>query len=141
MRTRIATSLLATLFASVCVTSLAGCATTGARLDPPAESVRQLLVLRSQNSTDAAAYRAHVTTDLAEKFARDSAMRKPIMSPIPAWKSPVITREATSSAQVRVEWVPAEKYKAWPAATLFTLLRDGGLWRVVDAVDTSATVR
>lgn len=141
MRTRIAISLTATLLASVCVASLAGCATTGAKLAAPAQSVQELLTLRSRNSTDAAAYRAHVTTDLAEKFARDSAMRKPSMSPIPAWKPPVITREATSSAQVRVEWVPAEKYKAWPAATLFTLLRDGGLWRVVDAVDTSATAR
>lgn len=138
---RITRSFATTVLMCLCAATLAGCTTTSAQLDPPAESVRQLLILRSENSTDAAAYRAHVTTDLAEKFTQDSAARRSRLSPIPTWESPKTARETSASAQVKVVWKRSGKFKGWPEATLFTLLRDGGLWRVVDAVDASTTAR
>jgi hypothetical protein len=141
MRIDILRSFMAGLLMCACLSPLSGCAARHAALDPPAESVHQLLTLRSRNSTDVAAYRSHVATDLAEKFARDSAARDPRVSPIPQWSPPEIVRETTVSADVKVVWKPSEKYKGWPGATMLKLRLDEGLWRVVDAIDTSGTAR
>lgn len=135
---------LAWLTALVAVLALAGCAPASKQpeLSAPAQSVQELLELRARNATDTAAYLRHVeSTPLAQALASDSGRRKPGEKPTPGWAAPTVSRQETRSAEVKVVWKKSEKFKKWPAATLFRLRLIEGRWLVIDAVDSTTTAR
>jgi hypothetical protein len=110
-------------------------------LEPPAQAVQQLLELRSVNATDRAEYLRYVeSTSVAAALAADSIARKN-NSPVPEWETPQVTESGTSTAEVKVIWKPSEQFKDWPASTMFGLTKGDAGWRVVDAVDTTATAK
>jgi hypothetical protein len=57
------------------------------------------------------------------------------LSPVPAWETPYLSAQGTSTADVVVLWTADAAHKGWAAATLFALQRTGGRWLIVDAQD------
>lgn len=112
---------------------LSGCAR--ASTDAPQAAVTGLLELRSENSTDPAAYASFVTTPVAQVLAEDSAAREGDVAPLPEWDAPEVVQESTSTAEVKVEWVRSKEHSAWPETTTFILQRIDGSWLIIDAID------
>ncbi len=117
----------------------------GEPLSPPAQSVQDLLELRRGRSQDASAYAKYLDNDsLATQFADLARTESEIATrpPTPAWETPYVSSESSTSAEVIVVWRDSEAYADWPKATVFTMTRSEGLWRVSDAetIEGTATV-
>lgn len=137
-RSRRGLSLAAVLGVTLFMVVIAGCGASESDT-APAATVQQLLELRSQNSTDAAAYSRHVEeTSVVEALVADSAARTPGEAPTPEWKDPRVTDRDGSKATVRVEWIADKDFEGWPTATIFKVERKDGRWVVVDASEAKA---
>ena len=112
--------------------SLVGCKPT-LKKGSPAAAVQSLLELRSALTTDAARYASFVATPMASALASDSAARPSTDTPIPQWKTPEVTEQATSTAKVKVRWNADGVFSTWAKATVFSLEKIAGRWIVVDA--------
>ncbi len=122
---------------------LVGCGIgdTQSELPGPAKAVDDLLTARSMNVTDVAYYERLVESSaVAQALAADSAARPATQSAIPLWKTPRVTKETTSAAQVTVDWTLTKGFETWPAWTQFGLTKTRGAWLVVEAADSTMPV-
>ncbi|PKQ19504.1 MAG: hypothetical protein CVT66_09890 [Actinobacteria bacterium HGW-Actinobacteria-6] len=122
--------------------SLGGCAPSEtASTHPAAVAVRDLLALRSVNSTDVAAYEPFFAEpSLAEELAGNSQAAGE-ESTVPESDTPYVSRIESDTADVVVRWHSDEKsFPGWPSATVFSLKWADGRWVIVDAVDPEGAV-
>lgn len=138
MRFRIIMSVLVTA-----VLLLGGCAPKlqDAEKPGPVSAVEGLLELRSNAATDPARYKAYLMSQQVADSIAAEASRTESRTPFPAWRSPELIDETTSTADVRVEWVRSDEVTAWPSYTTFRLFNDKGAWRVIDALESTATLK
>lgn len=117
--------------------TLSGC---GPKLAEQAKPVQTLLELRSDVSTDTAAYeRVLESTEVAAVLAQDAANAPKADSPVPPWEVPTVEESSETSAVVVVTWKPTADYKDWPEATRFIVKKVDGRWVVSDAVEQDAS--
>lgn len=118
--------------------TLFGCAAE--ELAPPAQAVQDLLVLRSENSTDTAGYeRVLEETAVAEALVEDAAMRDEA-SPIPEWETPRVESSEDTSASVVVVWKISDGFEGWPKSTTFLLTKtDEGRWVISDVSEAESS--
>lgn len=108
----------------------------------PDGTVDRLLKLRSQNSTDVAAYeKLMLNQDVARALAEDSASRVESGSPTPEWNEPVVSAQGTSTAEVKVVWKKSTRFPGWTKATIFVLKLVGDDWKIADARDEEAAAK
>lgn len=106
----------------------------------PVDSVEGLLQLRSERSTDTAAYMRHLeSTNVAAALVTDAAARAETDTPLPQWAAPELTKEASGTAEVTVKWKADDRFEGWPKSTIFVLKKVGGAWLVTDARDQAAS--
>ena len=114
---------------------LAGCAQLGIsdELAPPEAAVDSLLQLRVERSADASAYAEYVSEPMAATLAAaDAADTAGAL--IPEWKTPFMSVDGTTTADVVVVWVDPESFdQDWPAATVFKMELVGDKWLAMDA--------
>jgi hypothetical protein len=118
--------------------ALTGCCAAPAPAGP-AGVVQKALELRRDRVTDAARYDPlFADATIGAQLAKDSEAAT--QAPVPAWSTPYISKEASSSADVVVVWVAEARFKGWPKATLFTLQSVKDAWVIVDAQEVTGTV-
>lgn len=138
-RTRVYAYVAVVALAVVAVAVSAVLGLRSQRLEPAEQAIQDLLELRSENSTDTAAYARYVeSTSVASALAEDSAAREGDASPIPEWEPPRTLKETSSTAEVVVEWRRSEAFADWPETTVFVVARRGERWILVDAEESSA---
>jgi hypothetical protein len=113
-------------------------------LPAPAQAVQSLLELRRDRSTDASAYaRYFAEPDLALALAQAASSTaeatSSAFSPIPQWKPLYVSAQASGTADVVVVWKPSPRFKQWARATVFRVEETSGLWKIVNAVETTST--
>lgn len=124
------------------VVLLASCGGTDelsyAESHPAARAVEAVLELRAEDVRDVDAYvpyfeSSEVATALAE------ASDVPTGTPrVPGWKTPYVSAETSTTADVVVVWKETAEFPGWPVANVFSTRLLDGRWVVVDAVETSS---
>jgi hypothetical protein len=131
---------LAILAVLLLALALAGCCAAPVP-SGPAGVVQKALELRRDRVTDAARYTPLFSdATIGAQLAKDSEAAT--QAPVPAWSTPYISQEASSSADVVVVWSRGTepRFKDWPKATLFTLQSAKGVWVIADAQEVTGTV-
>ncbi len=136
---RLQRRIVLTALALLVAASLAGCGESALKKGSPEAAVQELLVLRSELTTDPAKYAALVETSIAEAIAADSRSRSETQAPTPQWNLPQVTTSTADSADVMVRWKSDAKFKNWPKATVFSLTKTQGRWVVVAAIEATAS--
>jgi len=130
--------LLATVLVAFALT-LGACASPAADTASPQGVVARVLELRRDRATDTASYTPYFAeASVATELAKDSTTAT--RTPLPAWSDPYVSAQTSSTADVVVVWSRSEeRFKQWPAATVFALRLEKGAWVIVDAQETTGT--
>lgn len=125
-----ASSLLVLLAViSLVALALSGCKPASST---PVASIQAVLDARLGRSADPASYAPYFQqSSVATALADDS--KGATSAPIPRWEPPYVSKQATSSAEVVVKWLPDAAHKGWPKADVFVLEMQDGRWKIIDA--------
>jgi|GEM_PF-1620039 len=119
---------------SLLLAGLSGCGSTP-EPHPAVERVDELLQLRRDDVRDPAAYEGYFADP---RFAASlaQASTEPTGTPrVPPYEPPYLAAETTSTVDVAVVWRADDAFPEWPAANVFRLALEDGLWVVVDAIE------
>lgn len=101
-------------------------------------TVTELLELRRDDIRDADAYASYFE-DAAMADALAGASDVPTGTPrVPPYRAPYLSAESTSTAEVAVVWEEDAEFPDWAPVTVFRTRLTDGVWRVIDAVETTA---
>ncbi len=122
---------------------LSGCAASdgAARKHPAATTMTQLLELRAENTSDAAAYEPFFADpEVASSLVGGSAAETGTPA-VPSWEPPYVSKLTSDTAEVVVRWTGRTgTFESWPEATIFVMTAAGPRWVVSDAIEPDGDV-